>query len=304
MNGTLSNLKTSKAYESAARFFLGSARVPRAVVGVSPTTSGQSGLKRSIFFLRSKADRRDAGRNTRDACAPQINCASSAFTLIEVLISIAVFAIIMVAISNVFFGALNLRRKTVESIDAAIPAEQALSIIRNDLMNIVPPPTNGGVFFATLDTTAANTNTSGDSMPSQTQQGMNSPVFTTSNGHVDDSTYWGDVQKISYYLANSTNGGVGRDLIRNVTRNLLPVMQADNDPQPILNGVQSIFFYYHDGSQWKEIWTTNETLRLPRAIKVQILMASAERGVAPPPPLEVIASLVDAGTNTTATATQ
>src|SRR5437870_12733619 len=67
-----------------------------------------------------------------------------AFTLIEVMIAMAVFAIVLAAINGIFWGALRLRNKTVESIDAALPKERALAIIRSDLANIVPP---GGKFL-------------------------------------------------------------------------------------------------------------------------------------------------------------
>jgi type II secretion system protein J len=226
---------------------------------------------------------------------------TQAFTLIEVLVAIAVFAIVLAAVNTIFWGALELRRKTVESIDAAIPNEQALAIIRSDLLNIVAPGTN--LFLTALDTSSINTNKISGSMPSQAQQGMSSPVFTTSNGQIDDNSYFGDVQKVTYYLAASTNGSAGKDLIRSVTRNLLPVTQVDNETRSILGGVQSIFFSYHNGSQWKDTWDTNETLRLPRAVKAQIVLASLERGRLAPPPLEVIANLIDAGTNTLAQAT-
>jgi type II secretion system protein J len=225
-----------------------------------------------------------------------------AFTLIEVMIAMAVFAIVLAAINGIFWGALRLRKKTVESIDAALPTEQTLAIIRNDLANIVPP--EGGVFLTTFQTTVANTNSATSGMlPTISQQGLSSPQFTTSNGRVDDSTMWSDIQKISYTLANSTNRGTGRDLVRNVTRNLLPVIQQDLDQQTILTGVKGIYFFYHDGTQWKEAWDTNEVYKLPRAIKVQIAMDSDERGRVAPPPLEVVVPMIDAGTNTLASAT-
>jgi type II secretion system protein J len=226
---------------------------------------------------------------------------SNAFTLIEMMIAIAVFAIVLAAINGVFWGALRLRKKTVESIDAALPKERALAIMRNDLANIVPP---SGKFFTTFTTTGTTTNANGVAMT--TMPGQNSPEFTVSNGAIDDRSGWGDVQRVSYQLMTSTNGGAGRDLFRIVTRNLLPsIQQQSSDQQSILRGVQSMFFYFHDGSAWKETWdSTNETLRLPRAIKVQLEMASAERGQLAPPPLELIVSLIDAGTNTTQVATQ
>jgi type II secretion system protein J len=219
-----------------------------------------------------------------------------AFTLIEVMIALAVFGIVLAAMNGIFWGALRLRNKSVESIDAALPKERALSIIRNDLENIVPP---GGRFLTAFTTTGTTTNATGQSM--STMPGQSSPEFTTSNGVIDDNTAWADIQRVSYQLTLSTNGGVGRNLMRVATRNLLPsVQQQTSEQQSILTGVQNIFFSYHDGTIWKETWdSTNEVLRLPRAIKVQLQMASEERGRQAPPPLELIVSLVDAGTNST-----
>jgi hypothetical protein len=98
---------------------------------------------------------------------------------------------------------------------------------------------------------------------------------------------------------------VGKDLIRYVTRNLLPVTMAETQQQPLLEGVQSLTFYYCDGATWKETWdTTIETNKLPRAIKVQIAMVAENRGRSAPAPLELIVPLVDAGTNVTQQATQ
>jgi type II secretion system protein J len=223
-----------------------------------------------------------------------------AFTLIEVMIAMAVFAIVMAAVNGIFWGALRLRNKSVESIDAAMPKERALAIIRNDLENIVPP---NGRFFQAFTTVGATTNAYG--MPVNNMPGQNSPEFTTTGGVIDDNTAWGDVQRVSFQLQISTNNGTGKDLYRTVKRNLTPSVQLGGDQQPILTGVQSIFFYYHDGSIWKENWdSTNETLILPRAIKVQLQMASEERGRLAPPPVELTVSLIDAGTNSTQVATQ
>lgn len=225
-----------------------------------------------------------------------------AFTLIEMMIAIAVFAIVLSAINGIFWGALRLRNKTVESVDAALPRERALAVIRSDLENVVPP---GGKFFTTFTTTGTTTNANG--LATAVMPGQSSPEFTTSNGAIDDNSGWSDIQRVSYQLVNSTNGNAGRDVVRVVNRNLLPTVQQTSEQQPILSGVQSVFFSFHDGTVWKDIWdSTNEVLRLPRAIRVRIEMASEERGRLAPPPLELVVPLIDAGTNTTqvAAATQ
>jgi general secretion pathway protein J len=242
-----------------------------------------------------------AALQRRMVCGLKPGLRTSAFTLIEVMIALAVFAIVMAAINGIFWGALRLRNKTVASIDATLQPSRALGIIRNDLENIVPP---GGKFFTTFTTTVPSTNSAVGTLMSM-MPGQNSPEFTTSNALIDDSSNWGDIQRVSYQVANSTNGGYGQVLYRNVTRNLLPSLAMAGEQQVILTGVQSIYFYYHDGQQWKQTWdSTNEVYRLPRALKVEIQMASEERGRQAPPPYEMIVPLIDAGTNTTQVATQ
>jgi type II secretion system protein J len=232
--------------------------------------------------------------------------ATRAFTLIEVLVSVGIFAIVLSAISAVFFSALKLRSKSTELVDNALPAEHALAILRKDLANIVPP---GGKFFGQLQTTQSSTNATSQvsgGLPMNTLPGQSSPQFYTTTGVVDEYSTFGEVQQVSYQLVASTNGGIGRDLFRTATRNLLPVTQTDADQESILSGVESIFFSFNDGTTWKDTWdSTTETLKLPRAIRVQIAMATEQRGGRlNPPAIQMVVPLIDAGTNVVATTTQ
>jgi type II secretion system protein J len=230
-----------------------------------------------------------------------------AFTLIEVMVAMVAFAIILAAINGIFWGALKLRNRTADHVDAALPVEHALAVIKSDLASIVPP---GGTFFGELQSTITSTNTTMTSLLQMTdqQQGRTSPQFFTSSGRVDDSSYWSDVQMVSYYLQAPTNrDGIGSDLYRQVTHNLLRIMQMNQtevDAQPILSGVQKMNFYFYDGTTWKETWDSlTEIYKLPKAIKVEITMASETRGRGPAP-LDIVVPLIDAGTNDFSQATQ
>ncbi len=188
--------------------------------------------------------------------------AHGAFTLIEVLIAVAIFAVVLLAVQGIFHGALRLRNRTVESIEAARPLEQALAILRHDLANIVPP---GGTLAGSLET-------------SPILDGMNSQPslqFNTSVGVLTDHAPWGEIHRVAYTLSASTNRSAGRELHRVVTRNLLPLTQDTSEDQPLLNGVESIEFSFHDGTSWRNTWdSTNEATLLPRAIRVELLMTS------------------------------
>ncbi len=219
-----------------------------------------------------------------------------AFTLIEVLIAVAAFAIVLAAINSVFYAALRLRNKTAMALDEALPGQQAVAIIQRDLANLAVP---GGVLSGQLQTSATKI------LPNQI-----SPDFYTSTGFVDETSPWAEIQRVSYALVPSTNRNGGKDLFRAVTRNLLPVT-AQEQPvlQWLMTGVQNMAFLFYDGAQWRDSWdsttpdtTTGLSNNLPRAIKVQIQLAPEQtaRAASLLAPIELIVPVsVQARTNQT-----
>ena len=210
------------------------------------------------------------------------------FTLIEVLLAVAAFGIVLASINTVYFSALRLRNKTAAGIDEAVPREHALAIIKRDLSNLVVP---GGTLSGAFQTTSLSNMVAGQS----------SPTFCTTSATMDDLSPWSEIQRVSYVLVDSTNrSSGGRDLVRAVTRNLLPsVAQDQPDQQWLLSGVQALVFQYHDGSQWRDSWdstvadsVTGETNTLPKAIKVQLELYSEVRGRVQPPPIELVVPVV------------
>jgi type II secretion system protein J len=205
---------------------------------------------------------------------------SSGFTLVEILVAVSIMAILLVAIQAAFFGGLRLRERTVESIEASLPVEEALQTMQRDLANIVI--STNGVFFGPLQTTN----------PTNNLPGQVGPDFYTSGGELDGMVPWGNVEKIDYELTAPTNGmgGPGQDLVRAITRNLLPVTQQPlpEEKQTLLRGVQSLTFLYYDGTQWDAAWDTTQQTNLPLAIKVQIQMAARNAGATLNPPLELV----------------
>jgi prepilin-type N-terminal cleavage/methylation domain-containing protein len=206
------------------------------------------------------------------------------FTLVEILIATTIMAILLAAIHTAFFGALRLRERTIDSLEASLPVEQALQTLQRDLANIVI--STNGTFFGPLQTTN----------PTNTLPGQVGPDFYTSGGELDGMVPWGNVEKIDYLLSAPTNGtgGPGQDLVRAITRNLLPVNPPPmpEEKHTLLSGVQNLTFLYYDGTQWDAVWDTTQQTNLPLAIKVQIQMAARNTGgVALNPPLELVVPL-------------
>lgn len=217
------------------------------------------------------------------------------FTLIEVLLAVAVFAIVLGAINSVFFGALRLRNKTTEAFETALPLQQTLSTIQKDLEGIMLPGGRfGGSFTTTLEGLSNNPAFLGERL---------TPDIYTSSGSVGDSARWADVQKVAYFLALPTNMAAkadhpGKDLVRQVTANLLPVNIEEMEVQWLMSGVHTMTLQYYDGLSWAETWAYTN---LPTAIKVQLTLAKDYTGSArTTTPIElVVPILVQSATNST-----
>jgi len=222
----------------------------------------------------------------------------AAFTLIEVLLAVAVFAFVLAAMHGVFYGALRLRNKTTAEVEKTVPLQQALAIIKRDLAGLVLP---GGTLAGALQSTPTNSvNLRGR---------VSGPEFCTATGVLYDTLPWGEVQKVTYYLAPPTNRVAGLDLYRSVTRNLLPTTQVeDPEDQWLMGGVERIEFWFHDGYQWRTEWdSTEETTPLPRGMKAEIELTPEEDQPYEPLVLAVVVPLLlqasSSATNQTTDAT-
>ena len=222
----------------------------------------------------------------------------AAFTLLELILAVLVFAIVLSAIHVVFFTALRLRNRTSEAIERSLPLQQALGIIKRDLANLVPP---GGTLSGQLQSTPT-TSTAGSSMGRAT-----GPQFYTSVGIVSDASAYGEIERVSYFLASPTNDASGQDLFRSVSRNLLPVTQDVTDNQFLMGGVDSISFQFYDGNNWKDTWDSTQadavtglTNNLPRAIKLALALHHENQTLGTAAPVELIVPVsVLARTNAT-----
>lgn len=202
------------------------------------------------------------------------------FTLIEVLLALAISAIVLVAISLAFTGAFQLREHSSARLDQSLPVERAIDLMRRDLKNVVPPglmlagPLQSGAFQGGVD---AN-------------DGIQ---IYTSTGLITPNNPWGDIQKVTYGLqssSDSTNGS--KDLIRAVTRNLLSTGAEDEDDQRIMSGVQSVSFSYYDGSEWLDTWDDTTQTNLPFAVRVNLQLAAPDSSSPPPKPVQLLVPLM------------
>lgn len=189
---------------------------------------------------------------------------SNGFTLMELILAVGVSALVLAAISGVFFSAVRVREATARAVDESLPAQQALAVLRRDLQGAMPPSTNGVLAgpFRVGDVASAGLS-------------QNAAIeFYTTTGALHANEPWGDVQRVAYFLRD---GAAGKELVRAVTRNLLTAFPPAADEQWMMDGVQSVEFDCFDGAQWRATWdTTLADTNLPVAVRVRITRADAD----------------------------
>ena len=216
---------------------------------------------------------------------------SRAFTLIEVLLALAICAIVLVAINAVFATAVHLRDKTSAVVEDALPINRTFEVLRRDLKGTVGP---GGFLAGDFKCDAQ---TMGTTMGLSGEAGSDGLDFFTSTGIIDDNSTWGDLQEVYYELRAPADKdrSVGMDLVRCVNRNLLATTTQTPDIQWLMGKVQTVQFDCFDGSQWRNSWDTSTgDTNLPSAVRIRIQLATGEPNstAANPQPLEMIVPLV------------
>lgn len=191
----------------------------------------------------------------------------SGFTLIELILAMAVGAIVLIVINGTFTGALRLHNTTHQKIDEDIELQRALSIVRRDLVGIMTPANPQATTYTLSGQLSTDSYTTNEL--DNTSERI-SPDIYTSSGAVDGWTPFSEVQMVSYYLSSAEDNSGSKNLVRVVTRNLLPAVDSIAEAQTILTGVQNASLSYYDGQNWQDIWDSTTTSSLPVAIKFSL----------------------------------
>jgi type II secretion system protein J len=212
-----------------------------------------------------------------------------AFTLIEMLLAVAICAIVLVAINGVFATAVRLRDKTSDAIEESLPLNRASEIMRRDLQGTVGP---GGFLAGDFK---CGPQAMGATMGLSGEAGSAGLDFFTSTGAINDKAPWGDTQEVFYELKAPTDRSqAGMDLVRCINRNILATTTQTPEIQWLMGKVQNLQFDCYDGSQWRNTWDTSAgDTNLPVAVRIRIqLVAKQGEAARNAQPLEMLVPLV------------
>lgn len=212
-----------------------------------------------------------------------------AFTLLELLLAVAIFAVVLASINAVFYSAMRLQRTTQAAVDRSLPVNRASEVIDRDLRGIVLP---GGILAGSFQYGVNTTN--------NTPQG--SFEFTTSSGVVEETVPFGDLERVTYQLRASTDrrGGQGKELLRTMRRNILSTTLEEDDAEVLLANVLLMQVSFYNGTQWVETWDSTATTNfLPRGIRLDLTFTSGGDGAVQPPLRLTAPVMLAASTNQT-----
>jgi type II secretion system protein J len=218
------------------------------------------------------------------------------FTLLELLIATVVGGIVLLVVQTAFFGALRLHDTTHARHADDLALDRALGLIRRDLAGLMLP---GNVLAGHLQTTTFSSSVT-DAFGERV-----SPDFYTNSGRIDGWNAFADVQRVAYFLADPADRDrPGKDLVRVVNRNLLPVQEEPGDPQTILTGVAEASVEFFDGVGWTAEWDSEVSESLPTALKFRFVLADANVRAGSAPYEVIVPVLVTTGATAAAQAAE
>jgi type II secretion system protein J len=187
----------------------------------------------------------------------------SGFTMIEMLVALAMVAIIAASLTSTLWTVYHTTRQAEAAVKPTDQASIALEYIADDLQSALTPNTT-----ITTATPMVGNFEGTQEQDSRGHEADDVQFYGTAESaqHVDAN---GEVKLFEYTVEQPVNSN-DFVLVRRATRNLQPPsVQPEPDEEIICRGVSSFTLQYFDGSNWNVSWdSTQENNELPVAVQV------------------------------------
>jgi type II secretory pathway pseudopilin PulG len=217
--------------------------------------------------------------HTRDRTGERAFMEVKAFTLIEIILAMAITVVVTSALATVLYTAYHARANAMAAAETNRQTDLAGDILIRELGNALPPSTltGGGGTIVSLPGSSAGASTTG-TLVGPFEGTANTLDFFVS-GSEAKANIQGDVREVYYQLEPDPSGGTGQVLTRQVTTNLLAAQVTPLPEEVICKNVVDLEFSYYDGSNWNDTWdSTAQTNLLPMAVQVTLILAPVKAG--------------------------
>jgi len=190
----------------------------------------------------------------------------SGFTMIELIVALAMVAIVAVSLASVLWTAYHSTQRTRAAVEPSVAASAALDLFCEDLQSALQPNLNVG----------AATALAGDFEGTQAQGGAGGEaddlvLYSTAESpqHVDAN---GEIKHVEYTIVQAS-GSTDYVMVRRVIRNLLTDVQPQPDEEIVCRNVASFTLQYFDGTNWDPTWdSTQEDNTIPAAVQAILVI--------------------------------
>ena len=187
---------------------------------------------------------------------------SSGFTLLEVILAVAVTAIVTAALFTTMSGTFKMRRQAEDHLNGRDTARAVVTVIREDLQSV--PPAGGrisGVFI-------------GEDDSGMNQSDADRLIYITANPRLKSAQDLADLRQVELRLMESSDDPDHYVLGRMVTGNLLATITPEPELQVLARRVVSMNILYFDGNDWLNEWdSTERDNELPSAVEIVLVTA-------------------------------
>jgi len=204
---------------------------------------------------------------------------SRSFTLLELLATALLTAILLTSIVGVWRGVHTIRERCDKSLTDDARIQHCLNQLSNDLRHMAPPNDELGVgVTGEMDES--------DGVRRDTLE------FVTTTNPPRTKEFGSDAIRVVYELAQGEDGDESWTLVRSVSANLLALEEEDPEDTALLSPISSLELSYYDGESWVDTWdSTLQDGNSPTAVKVRIELAGEAEDEAVLAPELVVAVL-------------
>lgn len=198
----------------------------------------------------------------------------SAFTLLEVILALAIMSVLAVSLFTCMQVAFKTKRGAEESLEVIRDPEAAMDLLRAEFESALPPRGTMSRAFVGRGFMGANGGRDDDvsfftaaPMPPGVGRQLGSPPPMAA-----------DIKQVQLIVVTLENTGE-RCLARRVTSNLLPPEGVEMlpDDEILVRNVTSLQFRYYDGLLWQDEWDSSLNYdALPAAVEVTLELGPTE----------------------------